>query len=234
MPKTRSGVGYVVRESTRAKRVIIKVRMSSDLEVVVPIGFALDRLPDILDRRTEWIDTQRKRFREMKRVFRPERITLDAIGQVWTVEYIGDARKGVSLKEGEGTYLTLRGQVDDLKLVVKALNAWTHKQARSALGKWLLNLSNELSIPFNKLTVRRQKTLWGSCSAKKNINLNRNLLFLPAAMARYVLIHELCHVDQLNHSGEFWDLLERHVENGKSMSAKTRQAASKVPDWATA
>ena len=234
MPKTRSGVEYVVRESTRAKRVIIKVRMSSDLEVVVPIGFALDRLPEILDRRAKWIDTQQKRFRELKRVFRPDRIMLDAIGQVWTVEYIGDARKGVSLEEGEDTYLTLRGQVEDLKLVVKALNAWTHKQARSALGKWLLDLSNDLSMPFNKLTVRRQKTLWGSCSAKKNINLNRNLLFLPAAMARYVLIHELCHVDQLNHSGEFWDLLERHVKNGRSMSAKTRQAANKVPDWATA
>ena len=123
MPKTRSGVAYVVRESTRAKRVIIKVRMSSDLEVVVPIGFALDRLPEILDRRTKWIDTQRKRFREMKRAFRPKRIVLDAIGQVWTVEYIGDARKGVSVEEGEGTHLALRGQVDDLKLVVKVLNA---------------------------------------------------------------------------------------------------------------
>ena len=167
MPKTRSGVAYVVRESTRAKRVIIKVRMSSDLEVVVPIGFALDRLPEILDRRAKWIDTQRKRFREMKRVFRPERIMLDAIGQVWTVEYIGDARKGVSLEEGEDTHLTLRGQVDDLKLVVKALNAWTHKQARSALGKWLLNLSNELSIPFNKLTVRRQKRYGAVVRPKK-------------------------------------------------------------------
>jgi predicted metal-dependent hydrolase len=99
---------------------------------------------------------------------------------------------------------------------------------------WFGASSDELSIPFNKLAVRRQKTLWGSCSAKKNINLNRNLLFLTAAMARYVLIHELCHVDQLNHSDEFWDLLERHVKNGRSMSAKTRQAASKVPDWATA
>ena len=74
---------------------IIKVRLSSDLEVVVPIGFALDRLPEIFDRRAKWIDTQRKRFREMKRVFRPKRIVLDAIGQVRTVEYIVDARKGV-------------------------------------------------------------------------------------------------------------------------------------------
>lgn len=233
MPKTRSGVVYFVRESTRARRVIIKVRMSADVEVVVPVGFARDRLPEILDRRAKWITAQQQRFREMKRVFRPKRIKLNAIGQVWTVEYIYDPGKCVSLsEEREDMNLTLRGQVDDLKLVVKALNTWTHKQARSALGKWLLDLSNELSMPFNKLTVRRQKTLWGSCSAKKNINLNRNLLFLPTAMARYVLIHELCHVDQLNHSHEFWELLERHVKNCRSMSARAKQAVSKVPDWA--
>ena len=142
--------------------------------------------------------------------------------------------KGLTLEERDDMSLILTGHVDDLKLVVKALNAWIHKQARSALGRWLSELSDELAIPFNKLTVRRQRTLWGSCSAKKNINLNRNLLFLPKAMARYVLIHELCHIDQLNHSKEFWSLLENHVRNSRSMSAKAKQAGGKVPAWAKA
>ena len=234
MPKTRSGLKYVVRESSRAKRVIIKVRMSSDVEVVVPTGFPTNRLPEILNKRAEWIAVQRKKFQARKRTFRPKRIALTAIGQTWTVQYISSPVKGLTLEERDDMSLILTGHVDDLKLVAKALNAWIHKQARSALGRWLSELSDELAIPFNKLTVRRQRTLWGSCSAKKNINLNRNLLFLPKAMARYVLIHELCHIDQLNHSKEFWSLLEKHVKNSRSMSVKAKQAGDKVPVWAKA
>ena len=234
MPKTRSGLKYVVRQSSRAKRVIIKVKMSSDVEVVVPTGFPTDRLPEILNKRTEWIAVQRKKFQACKRTFRPKRIALTAIGQTWTVQYISSPVKGLTLEERDDMSLILTGRVDDLKLVAKALNAWIHKQARSALGRWLSELSDELAIPFNKLTVRRQRTLWGSCSAKKNINLNRNLLFLPKAMARYVLIHELCHIDQLNHSKEFWSLLEKHIKNSRSMSVKATQAGDKVPVWAKA
>ena len=234
MPKTRSGLKYVVRESSRAKRVIIKVRMSSDVEVVVPTGFPTNRLPEILNKRAEWIAVQRKKFQARKRTLRPKRIVLTAVGQTWTVRYMNSPIKGLTLEERDDMSLILTGHVDDLKLVAKALNAWIHKQARSALGRWLSELSDELAIPFNKLTVRRQRTLWGSCSAKKNINLNRNLLFLPKAMARYVLIHELCHIDQLNHSKEFWSLLEKHVKNSRSMSVKAKQAGDKVPVWAKA
>ncbi|MQF67482.1 M48 family metallopeptidase [SAR202 cluster bacterium AD-802-F09_MRT_200m] len=234
MPKTSSGLTYAVRESSRAKRVIIKVRMASDVEVVIPSGFPKTRLPEILDRHARWIAVQRKKFQELRRTLRPKRIALTAIGQTWKVQYITSSVKGVTLEERDDMGLTLTGHVDDLNLVVNALNAWIHKQARSVLGKWLSELSDDLAMPFNKLTVRRQKSLWGSCSAKKNINLNRNLLFLSKSMARYVLIHELCHTEQLNHSNEFWIRLEKHVKNSKTMSAKAKQAGEKVPVWAKA
>ena len=234
MPKTKSGLTYAVRESSRAKRVIIKVRMSSDVEVVIPSGFQKNRLPEILAKHSDWIASQQKKFQERKRSLQPKRITLTAVGQTWKVEYKNSSVKGVTLEERNDMSLTLTGQVDDLNLVVNALNAWVHKQARSALGKWLSDLSDQMAMPFNKLTVRRQKSLWGSCSAKKNINLNRNLLFLSKSMARYVLIHELCHIEQLNHSKKFWSLLDIHVKNSRAMSAKTKQAGDKVPVWAKA
>ena len=234
MPKTRSGLKYTVRESSRAKRVIIKVLTSSDVEVVTPKGFPRKRLPELLDKRAEWVSAQRKKFQTLKRVLRPKRIPLNAIGQTWTVQYVHRPEKHISLEERDGLILVLEGQVDDLKLVVKALNNWLHTQARSALAKQLSELSNELSVPFNKLTVRRQKTRWGSCSAKKNINLNRNLLFLSSAMVRYVLVHELCHIQQFDHSEKFWDLLEKHVKNSRPMGAKAKQAGNKVPIWAKA
>ena len=88
MPRTPSGLTYAVRESSRAKRVIIKVRMSSDVEVVIPSGFPKNRLPKILDKHAEWIAVQREKFQERKRTLRPKRIVLTAVEQTWKVQYI--------------------------------------------------------------------------------------------------------------------------------------------------
>ncbi len=60
---------------------------------------------------------------------------------------------------------------------------------------------------FNRISIRNQKTRWGSCSQKKNLNFNYQILFLPDKIADYVIIHELCHLKELNHSKKFWELV---------------------------
>ena len=72
-------VEYTVRESSRAKRVIIKVWPSNQVEVVVPKGFNLSRLPDILKRQFEWISAQKNKYRQMRKSFRPNTINLRAV-----------------------------------------------------------------------------------------------------------------------------------------------------------
>lgn len=60
---------------------------------------------------------------------------------------------------------------------------------------------------FNKISIKNQKTRWGSCSKKKNLNFNYRILFLPKKIADYVIIHELFHLKEFNHSKEFWNLV---------------------------
>ena len=225
-------VGYNLRESTRAKRVFIKVWPSNQVEVVVPKGFNLSRLPDILKRQSEWISSQKNKYRHMRKPSRPDTINLRAINQVWKVRFVKESTETPSITENPDLTIMVRGQIDDAISITRVLNQWLHRKARSMLGDWLNTLSHELSIPFNRLTVRRQKTLWGSCSSKKNINLNRNLVFLEPSMVRYVLVHELCHVKRPDHSAVFWDLVEQYVHGGRALSKKTRNAGGEVPQWA--
>ena len=126
----------------------------------------------------------------------------------------------------------LTGPVKDPVLVADSLNQWLQKRAKAVLVPWLGRLSSELSLPFNRVSVRRQRTKWGSCSAEKSISLNRNLLFLPLPLARYVLVHELCHGRRLDHSKKFWNLLETFEPNSRQAAAKVREAADSVPRWA--
>lgn len=66
---------------------------------------------------------------------------------------------------------------------------------------------------FNKITIKSQKTCWGSCSKKKNLNFNYKILFLPSKIRDYIIIHELCHLKEFNHSQKFWNLVGKAVPN---------------------
>ena len=84
-------VEYTVRESSRAKRVIIKVWPSNQVEVVVPKGFNLSRLPDILEGQSEWISYQKNKYLHMRKPSRPDTINLRAINQVWKLHYVKES-----------------------------------------------------------------------------------------------------------------------------------------------
>ena len=65
-----------------------------------------------------------------------------------------------------------------------------------------------LGVACNRITIRTQRTRWGSCSSKGNLNFNRLLVLAPAAVLDYVVVHELCHLREMNHSPQFWSLVE--------------------------
>ena len=132
MAKRMSGpsVAYTVRESSRAKRVIVKVWPSNQVEVVVPRGFNLSRLPDILNRESEWISDQKNKYRQMGKPFKPDIIELRAINQVWRVHYVKESTETLLVTEIPDLTLMVRGQVDDAISIAKVLNQWLHRKAR--------------------------------------------------------------------------------------------------------
>ena len=66
---------------------------------------------------------------------------------------------------------------------------------------------------FNKIFIKNQKTRWGSCSSRKNLNFNYKIVFLPKEHQDYVVVHELCHLKEFNHSRKFWALIEKAIPN---------------------
>lgn len=84
-------------------------------------------------------------------------------------------------------------------------------RARALLIERLEQLAKLHDFKFNKVSIRNQKTKWGSCSAKNNISLNVNLAALPSELRDYVVLHELVHTRIKNHSNKFWAELDRHL-----------------------
>ena len=98
---------------------------------------------------------------------------------------------------------------------------------REHAGRYLAKRIHELALQngftYNNLYIKNQKTRWGSCSSKNNINLNINLLHLPKELCDYVIMHELVHTKVKNHSFEFWNMLNEYVGDAKEHNEKLKQ-----------
>ena len=97
------------------------------------------------------------------------------------------------------------------------------KIARKVLCRRIGELAQLHNFVYNRISIRKQKTRWGSCSSKDNINLNMNLLHLPSELIDYVLLHELVHTKVKNHSNDFWDELETVVPNARIIDRKLKE-----------
>lgn len=95
--------------------------------------------------------------------------------------------------------------------------------ARSFLKQRLDFLAERFGFEYGRLAVRNQKSRWGSCSYKNNINLNVNLLRLPAELVDYVILHELVHTRVKNHGPLFWGMLEKMMPGAKEFDKQLKQ-----------
>ena len=233
--------GYSVRESKRAKRLSIRVSSSAEVEVIVPRGCPKHRIAEFVTAKQGWIKKTVQKV-ALERRSRPEdaqgelptKIVLRSLPQEWTVEYQKENRESVGIKSVDSCRLIVKGGVDHVPTCHYVLQKWVRKQAQFYIPQWLRAASQETNLSYSKVTIRRQKTLWGSCSSKGSINLNDKLLFLPFELARYVLIHELCHTVHMNHSPDFWALVGQKEPDYQALDRDLNDAWHYVPDWLTA
>lgn len=82
------------------------------------------------------------------------------------------------------------------------------KQAREDMTRRVEHYAAVLNLEYGRIAIRAQKSRWGSCSGKKNLNFNCLLMLCPETVRDYVAVHELCHLREMNHSARFWTLVE--------------------------
>jgi len=92
---------------------------------------------------------------------------------------------------------------------------WMYSDGNKIFKEKLNNFAEQMNVHFNMVRIKNVKTIWGSCSSKKNLNFNFKLFFLPEALIDYVFVHELAHLKHMNHSKAFWSEVEKQIPDYK-------------------
>lgn len=228
---------YRVRVNRRARQVRVTVSHAGEVMVTVPRPVPEWAVQELLQHHHDWIAARLQELQQRLAALpayqglQPDLIHLRAVGQQWPVEYGAALGRKQWRESASPRCLQLRPQAHEAT-ARGVLQGWLQSRARQILPAWLEKVGESLGLEFNGVTIRAQKTRWGSCSSRGRINLNRNLLFLPAELVEYLLIHELCHLREPNHSPRYWRLVEQVLPDYRQRDRALRVAVNDVPLWA--
>lgn len=225
--------GLSVRESRRARHLILQLVPPHTLEVVVPRGTRPRAVEAFVRENQHWIESARAELSARFRGDRdelPQRVELAALGSSVGIEYeFGVAPR--PLWEAAGDRVRVVCAADAPADARAVLRHWLLRQARQHLTPWLLREAGIVGELPSGVQLRLQRTRWGSCSAQRKISLNAALLLLEPKLVRYLMVHELCHLRWMNHSRRYWRLVERFEPDYLALDRRLSEAWTELPLW---
>lgn len=221
---------YKITRHRRARYVKFRITSGRQLKITVPYRYNIKELPGILEEHREWIIRQLDKIPSRSNTSLPKEIDFKVVNEKWQLFYV-KTNSRLKLIERPNKEIILLGDIADIKACQAVIMKWIKVQTKKYLTELLEKVSIEVGLPFEKLTIRSQSTLWGSCTSKKAISLNYKLIFLPELLAKHVIIHELCHTIYLNHSIKFWNLVAMYDPLWRQHRRELRHADHFIPSW---
>jgi predicted metal-dependent hydrolase len=200
----------IVRKNLRAKHYSLRV-VAGKIIATIPKKGTESSLLTFIDSKREWIKKSISKTRQRPLLNEDCRLKTNT----FELRIVRTQRTNIyiSLKEGI-LHIACPENIDFNNEHIQQ-KLWTifskvlRHEAMRVLPKRLETLASRHGFQFAGMSVRTSKTRWGSCNAKKQINLSTSLMLLPDHLIDYVLLHELCHTVELNHSERFWLLMDK-------------------------
>ena len=193
---------YTIRRSPRARRIRVCVDPHAGVEVVLPQRATKREAQQAVAELRPWIDRRLHEARAARLRLEAPPGTVPFLGAHLRLRYDAD-RSRAHRKQDE-----LHLPATDAQA---ALERWYRAEARRQIEPRLDDATTRLERRYTKLSIRNQRTRWGSCSSTGAMSFNWRLMLAPEHVVDYVVWHEACHLVVMDHSQRFWGLVERHV-----------------------
>lgn len=213
----------------RQKRKTIAIYIQDDLSVLVKVPFHMKQqaIDEFVSKHEEWIT---RTIHEKKEL---------ASQKDWLTKgeilYLGNTLKveieeSTSVKPGivitETDFIIVTPNKNDHFLIKKQVETYTKKQALALFTQLTKEYCSQLGCQYERITVRKQKTRWGSCSMRGALSFNIRLMGAPLDVIRYVVLHEVVHLIHFNHSTSFWNTIEGVMPDYKAKQNYLKEHAN--------
>lgn len=201
----------------KRKTISIKIDEKGEIIVSAPLHISNSKLEELIKSKEAWILSKIHLVKQKKQEKSIFEIGVNYLGvnySINTFEVQGNMVKLNFDKSHFNVYIphALETKEEALKDI---LIKWYKAEARRILEQRVKLYGERLGVYPERIFIKNQKTKWGSCSSRRNINLNYRIIMAPMEVVDYLVVHELCHLVHLNHSKDFWSLVEKILPHYK-------------------
>lgn len=201
-------INYIL---SKGKNIRLEVTATGEVNVRYPAGVSRQKVDAFVREKHDWLE---KKVEEAKRnvnkngdIF--DLKTLILLGKRVKIDFF-DIKRAFITSETLVLPQNIKNKPDQIRAAIKN---FVTKFARELLPQCVAHFSEIIGKCPAKIAISHPKSIWGSCNANKTIRLNAKLVMLPKHLMEYVVIHELCHLSEMNHSAEFWALVNRFCDS---------------------
>jgi hypothetical protein len=220
-------IDYTVRISRAARRARIRVAPAG-VEVVLPTDSGLDRAESFLQENGDWLLDQLAFFN------RTGNFRIEAGVNEEAYILFNGVKTATEVIEIDSRSRCARviHEADRLKVIIPrggavnprtSLHNWLRRKARKLVHDRLVLRAREMGVKFDRVFIRAQRTRWGSCSSRKNLSFNWRLVMAPPEVLDYLVVHELAHLIEPNHSMKFWLIVRSYCPRYEQHRAWLKQ-----------
>lgn len=225
-------VAYTVYRRKTNKNIRISVTNAGALRISVPWNYPNRSIPGVLKNNAEWILS---RLKDVKpQAPKPPKFANGAVlhflGNGYRIWYSFHDFKYATLKlEDTTAHLSLPAayrRSPNYEGIEDFVTGWYRHQASRYLPRRIESLARRMGVQYSRVRFKDLRGRWGSCSAEGNLNFNIRLMMLPKRVIDYIIIHELAHIRELNHSAKFWAVVQRHCRDFSQLRQILKERAA--------
>lgn len=217
---------------SKRKTMAIQIKDEKTIDVKIPLECGICEAQTFVKAHEAWIYKHYRKFCEKSKSIQEfiwEDGTEILVGGKPVCVHVRsgteDGRINISFQENS---LVITGNVHTPDRIKEAVRQWFIHMAKQEFPSRTQYWSEVMGVDYGRITIRCQKSRWGSCSGKGNLNFNWKLLMLPKELMDYVIVHELAHRIEMNHSQRFWENVGKILPDYKGLRRRLKDYESQI------
>ncbi len=201
----------IIKSSRRT--IALEVEKSGELVVRAPFYVSKKEISKFIEKNIRWIAKRKIEMYELAKKIKPKKFkegeTFWYLGQEYPLSIVEQQRTAIDLDT--------KFRISEARIpnALKLFENWYRKEAKSLFPDRIDYYTSQMNLKYKNIRISGAKTRWGSCSHDNNLNFTWRLIMAPLEIIDYVVVHEVCHIKQKNHSKKFWDLVGEVVPDYK-------------------